>query len=166
MNRVLVAGTSLHFWFEERDIVALLSRRFPDEVVHRLHPRRGGSWEWPAMLKLKNQIAQAWCVVAAFSTVTIEAALMGRPAILVGFGNGPQGRVLDHWAYEHMATVASWPTSKVAHDEDELVRMVANALARPLTEEERDDLRARALLIADCRPGLHERIARAIEAAR
>ena len=166
VNRVLVAGTTLHFWSQEREIVVILSREFPGEVVHRPHPRRGGSWQWSAMMELKNQLTQARCVVAAFSTVVIEAALLGCPTILVGFGNGEQGQALNHWSYEHMAGIASWPLIRIAKSESQLVALVRERLTSQLNEHDRAELRRLALRVAYCAPGIQERIAEAIEAAR
>lgn len=165
MNRILVVGTTLHFWSQEKQITDKLKSEFPDEVVYRPHPRRGGSWQWSAVLELKRQLQDAEMVVAAFSTVVIEAGLMGVRTILVGFGNGEQGRALDHWRYEHMASVARWPTTHIARSESELLQLVAYALANPLICDARRALRAHALAIANCAPGIQERIAQAVEAA-
>lgn len=160
---ILVAGTSLHYWPDEDRIVAKL-RRIAD-VTHRLHPRRRGGWD-PDVWAVRRDLEAARFVIAAFSTVVIEAALLGRPAILVAFGTGEQGAVLEHEKYDHMREVAAWPSSFVARSELEMLARVWALSCNPVPEAAQRPIRRTALAIAHCAPGIHERIAQAIEAAR
>lgn len=161
-DQILVAGTSLHYWAEEQAFVTELERHFPGRVLHRPHPRSVGVWdqnvEGPA-----RDLRRAGIIVAAFSTIVIEAALMGRPSILVAFGTGEQGRTVDHLAYDHMAEVAKWPHVAVARSMDELAKYVAafDGNKVPLRSA-----RSRALRIAYCEPGVRDRFADAVERSR
>lgn len=162
---VLVAGTSLNYWPEEDRLVSELRTALPDiEVAHRLHPRRRGSWD-SDIWAVRRALEPAAVCVAAFSTVVIEAALLGRPSALVGFGAGPQGRVLEHEHYDHMREIANWRDVIVCHDLPDLVHQVKGVLYY-LIKVNPERLRRAALAIAHCAPGIHERIALAIEAAR
>ena len=94
-SEVLVAGTSVSYWADELQLVDFLRLRV-NGLHYRPHPRRGGSWSWSAMKDLRLHLDAAICVVAAFSTIAIEAALMGKPSLLVGFGksaHGPRWRI-------------------------------------------------------------------------
>ena len=163
---VLVAGTSLHYWPDEERIIAGLRQALaPVEVAYRPHPRRRGAWD-PDVWAVRRDLEPAAAIVAAFSTVVIEGALLGRPSLLVGFGVGPHGHALEHRHYDHMAHVASWPHVLVVESRNALYDGLREWLAAPLIEEQQHELRERALEVANCRPGLHERIALAIEAAR
>ena len=162
-KELLVAGTSLHYWRDEDEIVARLPR--VAEVRHRPHPRRRGGWD-PDIWAVRRDLEPAAFVVAAFSTVIIEAALLGRPSVLIGFGLGDQGAVLDHAKYDHMREVAEWPSSFVARSELDLLGRVWALLRNPLPEAAQRAIRAKALEIAHCAPGIQERVALAIEAAR
>ena len=161
---VLVAGTSLNYWEDEAGVVERLRRAFPGvEIAHRPHPRRVGSWDRDVWA-VRRALEPAACIVAAFSTVVIEGALLGRPAILVGFSQGPQGRVLEHANYTHMAEVAEWVGLTVLTEHD-LHEVLLHILVTH-DPDSPDRLRAAAMHIAHCAPGIQERIAEAIEAAR
>ena len=85
-HSVLVAGTSLHYWRDEDHMVADLGQALPGvEIRHRLHPRRRGGFD-SDVWSVRRDLEPAACVVAAFSTIIIEAALLGRPSMLIGFG--------------------------------------------------------------------------------
>ena len=163
---VLVAGTSLHYWRDEDEMVATLRRRFVGlEIAHRLHPRRSGSWDWN-IWAVRRALEPAACVVAAFSTVIVEAALLGRTSLLVGFGgNTEHGHALEHAKYAHMAEIADWRDIILCRDMDDLVHQIKGVVYY-LTKIDPERLRDDAMQIAYCVPGLQERIALAIEAAR
>ena len=102
-------------------MVAFLRSRV-NGIVHRPHPRRGGGWTWAAMKELRHQLDCAVCVVAAFSTVVVEAALMGIPSLLVGFAKSTHGPAMAdyHFHLEHMAEIAKWPGVHLCHSREEL----------------------------------------------
>lgn len=109
-------------------------------------------------------IASVQAVVAAFSTLTIEAALLGKTPIMVGYGrtrHGP-GMSAVHLAYEHMAHVVQWPGVKVAYSADDLVRFVQNVLNGHYVQYA-VGLRQMALQVARVDGHAHERIAEAVE---
>jgi hypothetical protein len=167
-NSVLVAGTSLHYWADEDQMVAQLRAMLPGvEIVHRPHPKKAG---WDANVwAVRRALEPAACVVAAFSTVVIEGALLGRPSVLIAFGQGPAGRMLDHERYAHMAEVAHWPSIRIARRLSGLAALIGCALgdsASWCAAHQDERLRKMALDIANCAPGIQERIALAIEAAR
>ena len=76
------------------------------------------------------------------------------------------GDFLDQTKYEHMVEITKWPAVTTARSLNDLVEAVKDEFAHPLPEAEQHTLRGLAMVLADCRPGLQERIAVAIEAAR
>lgn len=110
-------------------------------------------------------IASVQAVVAAFSTLTIEAALLGKTPIMVGYGrtrHGP-GMSAIHSAYEHMAHVVNWPGVKVAYSAEDLVRFVQNAVQGRYAPYAAG-LRQMALRVAKVDGRARECIAAALEA--
>ena len=160
---VLVAGTTVNYWADELTMVGMLTRHF-DHIVHRPHPRRGGDWSWAAMLALRSQLDAAICVVAAFSTVVIETALMGKPSMLIGFGQSAHGPAMAeyHMNLEHMAEVTSWSGVEFCKNEEELVGSIRAALNGAFTNRA-DDLRRRAQEVARSDGHAQERILEALE---
>lgn len=69
-------------------------------------------------------------VIAAFSTMIIEAALMGKPSLVVAFGldDGPD-RVVQHADYEHMRDVVHTPGIALVRSLPELLDGVRRLLA-------------------------------------
>jgi hypothetical protein len=61
-------------------------------------------------------------VVAAFSTLILEAALLGKPSLVVAFGfnDDKPDRLLQHSEYEHMADVIATPGVTVSRSLEEL----------------------------------------------
>lgn len=160
-TKVLIAGTSVAYWQDEEDLAGLLTEDFPGRVIYRRHPRRGGEWSWKACLELRDQLDEAAVVVAAFSTVIVEAALQGVPSCVVAFGRG-----LPPLAeYEHMAEIVSWHGGVVRCDSYERMRSVIEVTLtntpedRPRTTEM---LRRRAREVADADGRCRERIAEAL----
>jgi hypothetical protein len=103
-------------------------------------------------------------VVAAFSTMIIEAALMGKPSVVVAFGidDGPD-RVVQHADYEHMRDVVNTPGIVLAQSLPALltgVRRMLGVECAIYTEA----LRKRAAEIAHAEDGrARERMVEAIE---
>ena len=103
-------------------------------------------------------------VIAAFSTMIIEAALMGKPSLVVAFGiaDGPD-RVVQHADYEHMRDVVTTPGVVLARSLPELLTGVRRMLGGECgiyTEA----LRKRAAEIAHAEDGrARERMVEAIE---
>ena len=162
-STVLVAGTSVNYWEDELEIVTFLRQRV-NGIVHRPHPRRGGGWTWPAMEELRGQLDAAVCVVAAFSTVVIEAALMGKPSFLVGFGPSAHGPAMAdyHYQLEHMAEVVSWPGVHLCRSKEELLTGLEGILNKGIRPDAAE-LRRRALEVARSDGHVQERILEALE---
>lgn len=183
-----VAGTSLHFWRDEREIVEALDRESRADwrgwtVRYRPHPSRLKDRAFAApqgviledrlgydlhpgfQEHLRDRLAASACVVAAFSTVIIEAALMGCPSIVPGFAQSAKGPfgILEHKNYEHMAEVVAWPGIHVMRTLPGLIGAVRKAVAGTLYHDPAE-LRHRALRIARV-GGAQERIIAAIESA-
>ena len=160
---VLVAGTTVNYWADELSMVKMLQSHFTN-IVHRPHPRRGGEWSWAAMLGLRQQLDASVCVVAAFSTVVIETALMGKPSMLVGFGQSAQGPAMAeyHMQLEHMAEVTSWPGVVFCKTEQELVGWIRAALNGAFADKT-ETLRHRAQEVARSDGHAQERILEVLE---
>ena len=161
---VLVAGTTVNYWADELSMVNMLTSHF-DNIVHRPHPRRGGKWSWAAMLELRRQLDASVCVVAAFSTVVIEIALMGKPSVLVGFGQSAHGPAMAeyHMQLEHMAEVISWPGVVFCKTEQELVSSI-RAVLNGAFAGKTDALRQCALEVVRSDGHAQDRILEALEA--
>ena len=69
-------------------------------------------------------LAGAACVVTAWSTVIVEAALLGIPSVVVGYGEGVPA--FGRWA--HLEPVLRWPGVFVAESPRDLRRLVSWAL--------------------------------------
>ena len=160
---VLVVGTTVNYWADELTMVKMLKSHF-NNIVHRPHPRRGGDWSWAAMLGLRQQLDASACVVAAFSTVVIETALMGKPSALIGFGQSAHGPAMAeyHMQLEHMAEVTSWPGVVFCKTEQELLGWIRAALTGAFAGAA-DALRHRALEVARSDGHAQERILEALE---
>jgi len=162
---VLIAGTSLHYWRDENTFVAKLRAAIDVPVIHRPHPKRRGAWDMDVG-SVKRDLDNSFVVVAAFSTVVIEAALCGRPSILVGFGASEHGgRVLDVMQYTHMSDIARWPGVHLARSFADLCAII-RSMANGDAPDSPHTLRAAALTVANAEPGIRERIVDAIETAR
>lgn len=125
-------------------------------VIYRPHPRGSWGWNlrdvMPSGVTLDPQVERAigtprvgysldpvdlayyplllsyvQCVVAAFSTLVVEAAIQGRPSCLVGWGASRHGEggVLQHKNYEHMQHVVQWPGVMLCRDPETLMRAIA-----------------------------------------
>lgn len=188
-TKVLVAGTTIAYWQDERRVVealALDGARNGYEVVYRPHPRQRREavafahgltnvlvdGEWLAQLAggggfsprpadmghLRRVLDGCACVVTAFSTVAIEAALLGIPTFMVGFG-------LDlpaHADWEHMRPILDWPGIELCKNTDHLLDNVHQALGGGFGAWA-EDLRHRANDVARNLDGLaRERIVEAL----
>jgi len=162
---VLVVGSSVHYWSDELKIIKDLRHHFPGSLIHRPHPRRGGEWSLNAMWELRLQLQETTCVVAAFSTVIIEAALMGKPSLLVGFGQSSHGPAMAgyHMQLEHMAEITTWPGVKLCQTMPELVGWI-KATLNGAFDPQADELRRRAQEVALCDGHAQERILAALDA--
>jgi hypothetical protein len=70
-------------------------------------------------------------VVTAFSTMIVEAALLGKPSLVIGFGVdvAGAGRLIQHAEYEHVAEVLATPGVTLCRSLDELTREIERLLA-------------------------------------
>ena len=104
-------------------------------------------------------------VVTAFSTMIIEAALMGKPSLVVAFGLGDHTpeRLLQHAEYEHMRDVVSTPGVSLVRSLPELLEGVRRLIAGEFAAYS-EALKKRVGEIAHCQDGrARERVVEAIE---
>lgn len=181
---ILFAGTTVTYWPDEFDQLRALSRLMERGTAlsqrllwYRPHPRRsvsdiaevaalpcvyvdpltrgGGYSVRPDDLLFCRSLLDA-CdgVVTAFSTMIIEAALLGKPSVVVAFGLGDPGfgSVVQHAEYEHMRDVVSTPGVTMARGLDDLVEGIRGMLTGDVSSD-RERLQTRAGEIAHCRDG-------------
>ena len=186
-DRVFVVGTSVHFWADERQMVESLAGEALMKgwkLVYRPHPSRlkeDRAWVGPLTSveldsrlgydlapgfqeHIADRVAGSCAVVAAFSSLVIEAALLGRPAIIPAFAqsaHGPGG-VLTHSSFEHMQSVVEWPGVFLCRTLPGLIGKVRKAVAGTL-EYDPAELRRRALQIAFADGHAQERIVEAVK---
>ena len=88
-------------------------------------------------------------VVAAFSTMILEAALLGRPSLVVAFGagDGTAGRLFQHSEYEHSIELLATPGVAMCRSLEELKQGIQHIIAGDLAALE-PALRRRAGEIA------------------
>ena len=199
---ILIAGSTLAYWNTEVAMVERIARWAEGRDIHvwyRPHPRHHGR---PVSLPKLNTLTvdesgldappahyrrlleQAVCTIAAFSTMVVESALMGKPSLVVAFGDStggseygdtPRGRLVDHAGFEHMAEVLTWRGVVTCRTEHELFSGLEYFTGRLLTgigimlrEERARALQGQASRIAHCLDGgatarmvaLIERVAR------
>lgn len=185
---IMVAGTSVHYWNNEREIVEAMAR---DALLHgkwwivryRPHPSRlKESLAWTArfpsiVLDAKigynlgadfqehicGALGAASGLVAAFSTLIVEAALLGRPSVIPAFATSAHGigGVIAHAELDHMREVVSWPGVHLRKTLPGLLGAVKLAVSGRLPHDPAE-LRRRALGVARV-GGAQERILRAVE---
>ena len=186
-DRVFIVGTSVHFWADERQMVEQLAAEALMagwKIVYRPHPSRlkeDRAWVGPLTSveldsrlgydlapgfqeHIADRVAGSCAVVAAFSSLVIEAALLGRPAIIPAFAqsaHGPGG-VLTHSSFEHMQSVVEWPGVFLCRTLPGLIGKVRKAVAGTL-EYDPAELRRRALQVAFADGHAQERIVAAVK---
>lgn len=138
-----------------------------DDQMLRLKAEGRGDYsvEPEDLLHYRSLVEASEGVITAFSTMIIEAALLGKPSLVVGFGLGDQGpqRLLEHARYEHMRDVIATPGVTLCGSMEEL-RAGIHRLLRGDFAPLAGALRARAERIAHCLDGRgRERIVAAIE---
>jgi CDP-Glycerol:Poly(glycerophosphate) glycerophosphotransferase len=104
-------------------------------------------------------------VVTAFSTMILEAALLGKPSLVIGFGVdvANAGRLIQHAEYEHSVELLATPGVTLCRGRDELLREIQRLLAGEYAVHA-GALRARAAAIAhNLDGGARDRIAAALE---
>ncbi|MBI2493231.1 MAG: CDP-glycerol glycerophosphotransferase family protein [Candidatus Rokubacteria bacterium] len=113
----------------------------------------------------RNLMSAVEAVVAAFSTMILEAALLGKPSLVVAFGaaDGAPGRLFPHAEYEHSIELLATPGVLVCHSLDELKQGLQRVFAGDFVELE-PVLRERAARMAHNRDGgARVRIVEALE---
>jgi hypothetical protein len=70
-------------------------------------------------------------VVTAFSTMIVEAALLGKPSLVIGFGDDQsgRGRLIQHANYEHSLDILKTPGITLCRSLDTLKREVQRVVA-------------------------------------
>jgi len=177
-RHIVFAGTTINYAADEVHVVTELGRRLAgtlatrDVVVfYRPHPRQqadriaalktaprvivdinwSGGWDLkPETLAWIKTICQrALCTVSAFSTVVLEAALCGKPSILVGFGDSAHGigKALDHAQYDHMEAMIGKRGIWLADTMERLIDLIVKCCAGS-QQIQPDPIRQWALKIA------------------
>jgi hypothetical protein len=104
-------------------------------------------------------------VIAAFSTMIIEAALVGKPSLVVGFGlaDDTPDRVLQHADYDHMRDVVAMAGVTLVRRLSELIHGARRVMRGDFSAYS-ELLRKRAAEIAHAEDGrARERVVEAIE---
>lgn len=104
-------------------------------------------------------------VITAFSTMIVEAALLAKPSLVIGFGVdvANAGRLIQHAEYEHSVELLATPGVTLCRSHDELLREIQRLLAGEYALHA-EALRARAAAIAhNLDGGARARIAHALE---
>jgi hypothetical protein len=104
-------------------------------------------------------------VVTAFSTMIVEAALLGKPSLVIGFGDDRSGggRLIQHANYEHSLDILRTPGVTLCRDLDALKRELQRVIAGDYAAHA-PALRARAAAIAhNADGGARARIVAALE---
>jgi hypothetical protein len=138
-----------------------------DDQMLRYKARRVGTFptEREGLAHYRGLMDACEGVITAFSTMIIEAALMGKPSLVVAFGLGADGRyrLVEHEQYEHLREVLATPGVTACRSMAEMVAGIHRLLAgefAPLAPA----LRARAGRIAANLDGrARERMVAAIE---
>ena len=122
----------------------------------------GGFSPRPADLgHLRGVLDRCFGVVASFSTVSVEAALLGLPTFMVGFGVDIPG----HADWEHISPILTWPGVALCETTDHLLAQIRMARSGAF-ESCVGGLRERANTVARNLDGLaRERIVGALEEA-
>jgi hypothetical protein len=114
----------------------------------------------------RNLMEASEVVVAAFSTMILEAALLGKPSLVVGFDldAGAPARLFQHAEYEHSVELLATPGVTLCRSLDDLTRGILRACSGEAVPFA-DALRAHAGRIANNLDGLgRERIVATLEA--
>lgn len=191
---ILVAGTTPFYWRDEAGLLRWLSEAaqrgaLPAWIWYRPHPvqqetraRRwadglpyvvldpgwhpGWDWQPEDLAHLRWLLEHAACVISAWSTLVLEAALLGTPSVLIAFG----GAAAELGEWEHIAPLRNWPGVDVVQDFAELLTVIGLHLAAPPCGGSgiglmwRADMRARADALVRAADGrARERICEAIE---
>jgi hypothetical protein len=140
---------------------------FMDDQVAR-QKSRGGSYSMRGedLVHYRSLMNAVAGVVTAFSTMIIEAALLGRPSLVVGFGVNDRtpARLVEHSGYEHMQDVLRTPGVTLCRSAEDLLGGVKRLLAGDFASHA-EGLRRRAGQIANNLDGrARERIIAALEA--
>ena len=124
-----------------------------------LDPGWSPGWQWSTQdfEHLAWLLRHASCVVSGWSTLVLEAALLGTPSVLVGFEGAA---ALGDWP--HIEPLKTWPGITVAKDSAEVLRRIDEALHCPAPA---GSLAVHAQDIARFDGRARERICEAIEAA-
>jgi hypothetical protein len=77
----------------------------------------------------RNLMEASEAVVAAFSTMILEAALLGKPSLVVGFDLDPRApaRLFRHAEYEHSVELLATPGVTLCRSLDDLKRGILRA---------------------------------------
>ena len=160
---VYIAGTSVQYWADEEDVIQRLDAwalQLGYEIVYRPHPRRPavdltglvhttldtdwqpGGWRWDRV-GIADTLGCSICLVTAWSTMVVEAALLGRPTLLVAFGHG----VPRFGEWPHMRTILQWSGVRVCRSPEELIANL-RALLVGAWSPDPEVLRNEAMMVA------------------
>jgi hypothetical protein len=134
--------------------------RHKDEGASAYSARRDDLVHYRSLLEASDGL------VTAFSTMIVEAALLGKPSLVIGFGDDQtgSGRLIQHANYEHSLDILQTPGITLCRSLDALKREVARVAAGEYAGHAAG-LRARAGAIArNADGGARARIVAAVEA--
>ena len=134
--------------------------RHKDEGASAYSARRADLVHYRSLLEAADGL------VTAFSTMIVEAALLGKPSLVIGFGDDQtgRGRLIQHANYEHSLDILRTPGVTLCRTLDALKREVQRIAAGEYAGHAAG-LRARAGAIArNADGGARARIVAAVEA--
>jgi hypothetical protein len=122
------------------------------------HPRCSGeTWDWTGDV-IAARLQHALCLVCAWSTLSIEAALCGTPTLFVAYGQG----VPRFGEWPHMRPILAWPDVRLCRSPAELLQGIRD-LVSGAWQPDRERLRRLAQAQARTDGHARDRIVEAIE---
>ena len=130
---VYLAGSSVQYFQSVAEVKAMLEDAQGDlgvTIDFSPHPRRSGeTWDWTNP-EIAQRLRDALCLVCAWSTLAIEAALCGTPTLFVAYGQG----VPRFGQWPHMREILQWPDVRICRSAEELrqgIRDLVSGAWRP-----------------------------------
>ena len=120
-----------------------------------------GNWSVHPMdaVQRANALNASDVLVSAFSTIIIEAALLGKPSVIVGFSDsdGPaRPTIFPNLDFGHVKYLLRSEWIRGTTDKEQLLACLHQFLS-PKSESQRDELRRFGLTIANCGDGMGRR---------
>lgn len=158
---VYVVGSSLQYWADGESVRLMLEAAQDDlgvTIAFSPHPRRSGeTWDWTGP-EMAERLRRSLCLVSAWSTLAVEAALCGRPTLFVAYGQG----VPRFGQWPHMQPILDWPDVRICRSPEELLQGIRDLVSGAWVPD-RPMLRWGALMQARADGNARERIVKVIE---